>query len=105
MNTADNKNTIGERIKNFRSDSLHMTQRDFAEELGLQPSTLSGYEKGNIIPSTDILLKIARKYNLSLDWLCGLTNNAFQFNDLGEIVDALIKLNDLNEIRYEIERN
>ena len=104
MNT-ENSNVIGERIKRLRSYTLHMNQRQFADALGVQPSTLSGYEKGNIVPSTDILLKIANNYNVSLDWLFGLTNDSIHFSNLGEVLSALLQIGELNELRYEIERN
>ena len=104
MNT-ENNNLIGERIKRLRSYTLHMNQRQFADALGLQPSTLSGYEKGHIVPSTDILLKIANNYNVSLDWLFGLTNDSIHFSNLGEVLSALLQIGELNELRYEIERN
>jgi transcriptional regulator with XRE-family HTH domain len=82
MNIDNNENIIGERIKRFRSYTLNMNQRQFAEALGIQPSTLSGYEKGNIVPSTDVLLKIASTYNISLDWLFGLSNDSIHFTNL-----------------------
>ena len=104
MNT-ENSNVIGERIKRLRSYTLHMNQRQFADALGVQPSTLSGYEKGNIVPSTDILLKIANNYNVSLDWLFGLTNDSIHFSNLGEVLSDLLQIGELNELRYEIERN
>lgn len=105
MNIDNNENIIGERIKRFRSYTLNMNQRQFAEALGIQPSTLSGYEKGNIVPSTDVLLKIASTYNISLDWLFGLSNDTIHFSNLGEVVSAILQISELNELRFEVERN
>jgi len=105
MNIDNNENIIGERIKRFRSYTLNMNQRQFAEALGIQPSTLSGYEKGNIVPSTDVLLKIASTYNISLDWLFGLSNDSIHFSNLGEVISAILQISDLNELRFEVDRN
>ena len=101
----DTKTVLGERIKQLRSFKLHMNQRQFADALGIQPSTLSGYENGNIVPSADILLRIAQLYHISLDWLFGLTNEQTPFSNLGEVVAAILQIDNLSELRFEIERN
>lgn len=66
-------NTFSTRIKKLRT-SLKMTQSDFATSIGSSQNALSGYENGDRIPSYEILLSIAKTYNVSIDWLCGLSN-------------------------------
>ena len=63
---------MGQRIKLLRS-GLKLNQTTFAESIGITQSTLSSYENGNVAPSTDVLLTIAIKYHISLDWLFGLS--------------------------------
>ena len=63
---------MGQRIKLLRS-SLKLNQTTFAESIGITQSTLSSYENGNVAPSTDVLLTIATKYHISLDWLFSLS--------------------------------
>lgn len=62
------------RIKQLRK-SLSMTQKDFSEYIGVKQQTLSGYERGIMKPPLDIAKNIAEKCNISIDWLCGLSNN------------------------------
>ena len=66
------KSTFSSRIKELRN-SLKMTQSDFASSINSSQNALSGYENGDRIPSYDVLVAIVSKYNISLDWLCGLS--------------------------------
>lgn len=68
------ENKLSTRIKELRI-SLGMTQASFAESIGTSQNALSGYETKDRIPSYEILVSIATKYNVSLDWLCGLSDN------------------------------
>lgn len=49
-----------------------MTQAQLARELGLTRSVISAYETGLRLPSYDILIHIAKIYNVSTDYLLGL---------------------------------
>jgi len=57
---AINKKEIGRRIKKIRVIDLDMNQNKFARKLAVTQSTVSRYEKGEVIPPGDILLKIAK---------------------------------------------
>jgi len=57
---AVNKKEIGKRIKKIRVIDLDMNQDEFAGKLAITQSTVSRYEKGEVIPPGDILLKIAK---------------------------------------------
>ncbi|RGY95230.1 helix-turn-helix transcriptional regulator [Clostridium sp. AM58-1XD] len=61
------------RIKELRT-SLGMTQSELAQALETTQAALSAYEKGDRMPSFEILNIIAHKYSVSIDWLCGLSN-------------------------------
>lgn len=61
------------RIKELRT-IYHQTQSEFADFIGTTQSALSGYENGDRTPSYEILLAIAKKCNVSIDWLCGLSD-------------------------------
>lgn len=65
------ENRFGERLRQIRLENK-ITQREFAEQVGLTPSSISAYEKGNRVPDLDIAQKIAEKTGVSLDWLCGI---------------------------------
>ena len=85
--------------------SLGLTQKQFASELNIRQSTLSSYENGTITPSTDVLLSIAHKYNVSLDWLFGISQNEKNINAFSDIVEFILNMNDLNELRFDLEIN
>jgi transcriptional regulator with XRE-family HTH domain len=58
---------MGRRIREIRGFDL--TQVQFADMLGIRQSTLSGYEKGRIVPSVEILLKLKSHSGKSIDWI------------------------------------
>ncbi len=61
------------RIRNLREDH-DMNQTQIAKTLGMSQTGYSKYETGeNDIP-TGILIKLARFYNTSVDYLLGETN-------------------------------
>lgn len=52
-----------------------LNQKELAKILGISPSTLNGYEKGNHDPKSDGLIKIANACNVTTDYLLGLSDN------------------------------
>ena len=62
------------RIRNLREDA-DLNQTQVAEHLGMSQTGYSKYETGeNDIPS-QILIKLAKLYKTSVDYLLGLTDN------------------------------
>lgn len=62
-----------ERIRNLREDK-DLTQKQIATFLNMSQTGYSQYEIGkNDIP-TKILIKLAEFYNVSVDYILGLTN-------------------------------
>lgn len=51
------------------------TQAEFAEFLGISRPTVGFYESGERIPDAITLERIARRCNVSADWLLGLSDN------------------------------
>lgn len=51
-----------------------MTQKDLSQALGITPHTYLNYQSFGVIPS-DKLVKMARMFNCSTDYLLGLTDN------------------------------
>ena len=65
------KSIIGKRIKELRK-KIDLTQEELAVKLGLNnKSSISQYEKGIILPSDDIKLKMCEIFSCSLDFLMG----------------------------------
>ncbi len=78
-------------IKLFLRDIIQAKQN---LKLGLTKSVISAYETGLRLPSYDILIHIAKIYNVSTDYLLGLEHK--QEIDLSglsqEEIDALLNL-------------
>lgn len=65
---------IGERIREVREDNL-LTKSGFLQELGSRSNTKSTWwEDGRYTPSAYYLFMIAQRFQVSVDWLLGLTD-------------------------------
>ncbi len=62
------------RLKELREDS-ETPQRVLAEYLKIKQNTYSQYENGIRQLPTDVLVKLARYYNVSTDYILGLTDD------------------------------
>lgn len=62
------KQTIGDKIRKLRYD-LSLNQDDFVENLGIKRSYLSMIESNKKKPGRELLIKMSKEYNVSLDWL------------------------------------
>lgn len=93
------------RIKLLR-ESLGMTQMDFSDFIGMTQQALSAYERRKISPSLEILTKIAKKCDISIDWLCGLSDNKIlniSFNTYCDIADLLFQISGITKMRLGID--
>ena len=61
------------RIRDLREDA-DLYQKDLAEYLQCSQVCYSPYEIGKRDVPTDVLIKLARYYNTSVDYLLGLTD-------------------------------
>lgn len=62
------------RIRDLREDR-DLKQRELAEVLNCSQRVYSNYELGQRDIPTDILIKLSQFYNVSVDYLLGLSNN------------------------------
>lgn len=62
---------FGNTLKTLRQKE-GMTQLQLAQKLGLTKSVISAYETGLRLPSYDVLIHIAKIYNVTTDYLLGL---------------------------------
>jgi len=63
---------MGEILAELRQDKK-MLQKELGQRLGVSVATVSAYECNKTTPSDEIKIKIARIFNVSLDYLLGLT--------------------------------
>lgn len=64
---------IGERLLELRKDA-DLTQDDLAEILKINKHSISSYERNKSEPPDAIKIAIAQYFNVSIDYLLGLTN-------------------------------
>ena len=62
---------IGERLADLRKDK-GLKQIELAEKLGISLHTLSNYEREKSTPDDEMKTRIAKLFNISLDYLLGL---------------------------------
>lgn len=62
-----------ERIRDLRIDR-GLTQADIGKLLHVSQNTYSQYEIGEIRYPLDVVIKLAEYYNVSIDYLVGLTD-------------------------------
>ncbi len=60
--------SLGTRIKRLRQDR-NWSQAQFALKLKVHQKQISGYERDVHVPSTDLLIRVADLFNVSLDYL------------------------------------
>ncbi len=63
------------RIRDLREDRDYK-QRELAEYLNCSQQVYSNYELGERDIPTDILIKLSNLYNVSTDYILGLTKNS-----------------------------
>ena len=56
-------------------EELNITQRQLSAELNLAPTTLNGYLNGHREPDFCTLIRIANYFDVSADYLLGLSGN------------------------------
>ena len=94
-------------LRQLRS-SMNMTQVQFAEHIHTTQTTLSSYENLGKIPSLDVAITIAKECNVSIDWLCGLSENkelSPQINTYKKFFKLLIEFLSVEYYTDNIEDN
>lgn len=87
------------------------TQTELANKLNVSQQAVSKYEKGEREPDIDVLLRIANIFNVSSDYLLGLSEQRFPDEDLewryphvenrlGSILNKYRKTNHLSEVAF-----
>lgn len=61
------------RLRDLREDN-DLTQNELVEKLGMHKTTYTNYEQGKRDLPLAVAVKLARFYNVSLDYLAGITN-------------------------------
>lgn len=66
---------IAEKIKALR-EAENMTQAALAKKLGITRSSVNAWEMGISVPSTQYIVELASMFNVSADYLLGLSRSS-----------------------------
>lgn len=93
--------TINKRIKQLRKEK-DITQEQFGKIFGIVKSTVSLYESGKSTPDDDMKRKIAKYFDVSLDYLMGNSDirNPYKDNE-GDFTEEELKI--LEQIKTDPE--
>lgn len=69
INKEVNVAELGKKLKQVRK-SNNDSQKETSKIMNVDRSNLSRYESGNAVISVDSLIRFAKNYNVSIDWLC-----------------------------------
>lgn len=67
---------LGKQIKLLR-EAQQISQVQLAESLHVSKQSVSNWENGNILPSIEMLMKLAQHFSVSTDYLLGLEERRF----------------------------
>lgn len=98
-----NDNIFGRRLKMLREEAK-MSRPELALYLNTSLSAISQYETGSRIPSDDIKISIAKLFDVSIDFLMGISEirNPYTFFALSKILEDLDE-EEINEVtKYAI---
>jgi transcriptional regulator with XRE-family HTH domain len=99
--------SVGKKIRELRA-TRNMTQAQLAKRIGMTTSAVSSYEVSDRQPSYDVLIKIAKQFNVTTDFLLGLTKHndddtisvfglcAAQKETVQQIIETYQKFNEIS---------
>lgn len=100
---------LGEQIKGLRL-TRNISQVQLAKGLSVTKQTVSNWENNNIMPSVETLIKLARYFNCTTDYLLELNDNRTLLEVTGltkeQTVHIQLVINDLQTLnQQEIQNN
>lgn len=76
---------FGENLAELRKESGY-DQKKLGELLGVSYHTISSYERGRSQPNHEILIRIAKLFDVSLDYLLGLRRDRVSYREQDNVV-------------------
>ena len=68
------------RLRDLREDA-DLTQDELVQILAMPKTTYTNYEKGKREPPFSLIIRLAEMYNVSIDYIAGLTNTPLPLKD------------------------
>lgn len=83
--------SFGIKLKRLRSEK-ELTQKELSSLLGLTRATISSYERCALYPSVEALISICQFFNVSADYMLGLSDtNTFDTSYLTDQQELIIR--------------
>lgn len=96
----ERKKMIADRLKELRTERNY-TQEEVAKKISINRTTYAGYEAERTEPNAEILTRLAKLYDVSMDYLCNLTDNRYGRYAVEEKVETSETAKD--EIKAKVE--
>lgn len=77
---------MNKRIKNLRLEH-DLTQREFADKLGVSIITIQGWESGTRHPSAKALISIAELFDVTSDYILGISSEGLISKEESELIN------------------
>lgn len=71
-------------------DAKHLTQQQVADRVGVSKATISAYETASKAPSIEVMIKLARFFGVSVDYLVSV--DAPKYLDVSRLDDESVAL-------------
>lgn len=84
---------IGERITQLRKQH-QLSQDELAKKISVSRTIIGNYERGTNTPSIEVLLKLAKAFNVSVDYLIGEGQLSRIDNDLLKRIEDIEQLDE-----------
>lgn len=98
---------LGDRIKTLRQ-SYNLSQVDLAKKLNVSKQSVSNWENNNILPSIDMIKKLAIFFSCSTDYLLEMEQERIlvEFTGLNLEQKAHIQqlINDMQDLNRELKK-
>lgn len=91
---------FAERLKFLRT-RRNITQQELATDLGISRTSVAGYESLGKQPTFDGLISIAKYFDVTTDYLLGVSDNEFENDSMKYFIDKVDKIFD--ESREELK--
>lgn len=92
---------LSEKIKELRL-ARGLSQVELAKKLSVTKQTVSNWENDNILPSIDMLTKLADYFNVSCDFILGRTASSYLSTDglsTEEIAHISMLIEDIKKLK------
>lgn len=98
------KEVFAQRLSELRKEK-NETQAEFSQRTGIRQQTISGYENGKMSPTLDAVIQIAKACDVSLDWLCGLSDTKRnKLTEYADVIAALVQIEQATLGRFYLSK-